>query len=849
MPFNDYRSLLVSDTDGWHNGDGVVTYSFLGTEMPSYYSEVDTDGDGTNDAWDVGSGYVPFSSDFSMTVDQRAMTSQAINAWNEVANVNLQPGTIGTDDGGGGTHGSAITGDGNLIDVGGTALPTNDDGSSQVDMSAVFENGLNFFGTNYDASEIFVNTNGNITFGSGLGQFTPTGISGGTAPMIAAFWADVDTRAGEPIYVDVDAESDVVTITWENVGFFSHHPEPSNSFQMQLFDRGSGDFDIVFRYEDINWSAGTASGGNAETGLGGVPARAGYSAGNGADFFELPQSGIESAVTDLENITGNTGVQGLWAFEVRNGAFAAGDIAFGSTEFASTGLYGFVSDFPEPDDLGETPSMAGDMWINRNNSSQFVPGVGDSGGPIFGHTSWNTYLHELGHALGLRHPNEAPSDPDTNGQYTVMSYIPHPEEEDETLTNQAWSLTPMIWDIQALQELYGVNTETRNTATVYFGNGNSDPVASEEAPELEYQYATNEANDLGMQVLGQDGLYRDVILTIWDAGGDDLIDASDLSTDSQIDLRPGTFSSIGEIDDNVALAAAVENDDGQVINYIEDAWGGSGNDYIQGNNAHNELLGNSGNDTLLGSRGRDRLEGGEGNDSLNGGFHNDRIFGNDGDDRLIGSYGYDRLYGGDGDDVALGGQGRDTIYGGNDNDTLNGGTANDLLYGGTGNDYLIGGAHNDRLYGQSGDDTLSGGSGRDLLSGQTGNDLLNGGTGNDRLYGHSGNDVLNGGAHHDRLYGGAGNDTMNGGYGNDRLFGGGGEDVFVFAQGYDRVYGFGDDDLVDLRAASGIASFDDLVANHSSQNAYGLVIEDDLGHAIRLTGVTIDDVSADDFLF
>ena len=738
MAFNDYRSLLVSGTEGWHDGSGTITYSFLGTDLPNYYREVDTDGDGTNDAWNAGSANIPFGNDFSMTVEQRAMTSQAIEAWNEVANVNLQPGTIargGTD---GGT-GDPVTGNGTLVEAGGPALPVNDDGYSLVDMSAVFEEGLNFFGAEYDASQIFVNTNGNITFGSGLSQYTPSGISAGTTPLIAAFWADVDTRAGEPIYVDVDAEADVVTITWENVGFYSHHAEPSNSFQMQLFDRGGGDFDIVFRYEDINWSAGTASGGNGDTGLGGVPARAGFSAGNGADFFELPQSGIESEITNLENITGNTGVEGLWVFEVREGA-VVGDIAFGSTEFESDSLYGFVSNFPNPNHLGDRPSRAGDMWINRSNDSQFVPGVGDNGGPIFGHTSWNTYLHEMGHALGLRHPNESPGDPDTNSQYTVMSYVPHPAEDGEALIDQAFSLTPMLWDIQALQELYGANTTTRATDTVYFGDGNPAPDAVD-GPELEYQYATNEANDLGMQVLGEDGVYRDVILTIWDAGGHDLIDASDLSTGSRIDLRNGNFSSIGEIDNNIAIAATVRDESGQVINYVEDAWGGSGRDRLIGNNGANLLDGNGGRDRLYGNGGRDRLEGDGGNDRL---------------------------------------------------------------FGGNGNDRLLGGTHHDRL---------------------------NGGNGNDRLFGNNGRDQLNGGN------------------GNDRLYGGRGDDTFVFSRGNDQAFGFGEGDLLDLRSASGITDFADLVANHASLGSRGLVITDDAGNSMRLTDLTIDDIAADDFLF
>jgi serralysin len=470
-----------------------------------------------------------------------------------------------------------------------------------------------------------------------------------------------------------------------------------------------------------------------------VPARAGFSAGNGADFFELPQSGIESEITNLENITGNTGVEGLWVFEVREGA-VVGDIAFGSTEFDSAHLYGFVSNFPNPNHLGDRPSRAGDMWINRSNDSQFVPGVGDSGGPIFGHTSWNTYLHEMGHALGLRHPNESPGDPDTNSQYTVMSYVPHPAEDGEALIDQAFSLTPMLWDIQALQELYGANTTTRATDTVYFGDGNPAPDAVD-GPELEYQYATNEANDLGMQVLGEDGVYRDVILTIWDAGGHDLIDASDLSTGSRIDLRNGNFSSIGEIDNNIAIAATVRDESGQVLNYVEDAWGGSGRDRLIGNNGANLLDGNGGRDRLYGNGGRDRLEGDGGNDRL---------------------------------------------------------------FGGNGNDRLLGGTHHDRL---------------------------NGGNGNDRLFGNNGRDQLNGGN------------------GNDRLYGGRGDDTFVFSRGNDRAFGFGEGDLLDLRSASGITDFADLVANHASLGSRGLVITDDAGNSMRLTDLTIDDIAADDFLF
>jgi Ca2+-binding RTX toxin-like protein len=232
---------------------------------------------------------------------------------------------------------SEITGDGSLVGglggaagYGETELQRNDDGSSYtgtgggadedlaVDISAVFEDGLNYFGTTY--SEFYVNTNGSISFGAGIADYTPTTISGGGTPIIAPLWADADTRNADgsaPIYLDVDAAADVITITWAGVGYFDQNTDKLNRYQLQLFDRGNGDFDIVFRYEDIQWTTGDASGGTG--GLGGQVAHAGFSAGDGSNFFELPQSGDEAAVLDLENADGNTGTTGLWVFEVRNG--------------------------------------------------------------------------------------------------------------------------------------------------------------------------------------------------------------------------------------------------------------------------------------------------------------------------------------------------------------------------------------------------------------------------------------------------------------------------------------------------------------------------------------------------
>lgn len=191
-----------------------------------------------------------------------------------------------------------------------TIIPRNDDGSTQYDLSPVFEDGLNVFGTLY--SSFWVNTNGNVTFGGPYSQYTPFAISQTGLPIIAPFWADADTRepayvSGAPISLDFDPVADAVTVTWPGVNVLGTDDNRQNAFQLQLFDRGQGDFDIVFRYQNIEWTKGELS---AED------AHAGYSANNGLDSFELPQSGDLSALLQLPTAVGNTGVPGLWVFEV-----------------------------------------------------------------------------------------------------------------------------------------------------------------------------------------------------------------------------------------------------------------------------------------------------------------------------------------------------------------------------------------------------------------------------------------------------------------------------------------------------------------------------------------------------
>lgn len=310
-------------------------------------------------------------------------------------------------------------------------------------------------------------------------------------------------------------------------------------------------------------------------------------------------------------------------------------------------------------------------------------------------------------------------------------------------------------------------------------------------------------------------------------------------TRSVEDGGTGALFLAGFGDDLVVGGAGNDNFNGQGGN--DSLEGGLGDDLLNGAAGDDFLLGGSGNDTLIGSVGSDELVGGGGDDVLNGGVEDDELFGDVGNDSLIG---------GDGDDFLDGGGGGDNLNGGNGNDDLFGGIGQDFLVGGTGEDTLGGGSARDILSGGDGDDSLSGDEGNDVLNGNADNDTLIGGDGNDVANGGTGNDTLNGNTGNDILRGDEGSDTVNGGSGNDSLTGGTDADTFVFEAGFgrDRIFDFTDnEDLIDV-SGLGVEAIEGLriiqVGNDTIINVDG-----DLANIVRLFGVDIADLDADDFIF
>ena len=229
-------------------------------------------------------------------------------------------------------------------------LPANDDSSTdRVPLGFT----LNFFGTEYNS--LFVNNNGNITFDSPLGTFTPFALTSTRQVIIAPFFADVDTQgAGSGVVTygtDVVDGRPAFGVNWVNVGYFAGHTDKLNSFQLVLIDRSDvapGSFDIEFNYDKIQWETGDASSG--VSGLGGASARAGYSNGTGAPgtFFEIVGSAVNGAFLDSNPSTGlannrlNSTQTGRYLFMVRNSVVATHTVSGRVTDASGAGVSGVV---------------------------------------------------------------------------------------------------------------------------------------------------------------------------------------------------------------------------------------------------------------------------------------------------------------------------------------------------------------------------------------------------------------------------------------------------------------------------------------------------------------------------
>ncbi|SFL49400.1 M57 family metalloprotease [Methylorubrum salsuginis] len=285
--------------------------------------------------------------------------------------------------------------------------------------------------------------------------------------------------------------------------------------------------------------------------------------------------------------------------------------------------------------------------------------------------------HELGHALGLKHPFDGdpvlkPELDDTD--HTVMSYDGYGPK-----------LGP--FDLDAIRYLYGGPDRDGKQVASWSWNAATDTLT-------QTGFATA---DTIRGVASADVMYG--------MGGNDLLFGG--RGKDRLDGGAGNDKLFGDAGDDI-LDGGDGNDTLRGDAGSDRLNGGAGNDVLEGGDGDNVLTGGLGDDTLNGGLGRDQLDGGDGTDTLRGWS---------GNDTLDGGKGNDTLDGGDGDDVLAGGLGDDTLNGAIGRDRLDGGDGKDTLAGWEGNDVLVGGAGDDTLFGQAGADRLVGGLGNDWLIG------------------------------------------------------------------------------------------------------------------------------------
>lgn len=366
--------------------------------------------------------------------------------------------------------------------------------------------------------------------------------------------------------------------------------------------------------------------------------------------------------------------------------------------------------FPTAGSNAFYPGAAGDVVLNLNSDARSLPSYDP------GSAGWFVFIHEIGHALGLKHPfDDGGTGHPTVAELgvgaldidwaTMMAYG-DAYDYNQRLYDPA---TPMVMDVMALRALYGPNMATNAGDEIY-----------------------------SLRALGR---YE----TLWDAAGHDVISVTDSSHGWYIFLPDDQLS----IRDPVKIGYATPLDDVALespqsllwlMGDIEDVRGSAQADEIYGSVLRNVLSGNGGSDYIDGWDGDDSLDGGAGDDGLFGGSGADTISdpsgsnylrGEEGDDRITGGSGFDDINGNMGADTASGGAGEDWVVGGKDNDSLSGGDAYDLVYGNLGADTCDGGAGNDIVRGGQQNDVLSGGAGDDYMSGDRDNDTITGGAGAD----------------------------------------------------------------------------------------------------------------------
>ncbi|WP_301183854.1 calcium-binding protein [Sphingobium xenophagum] len=608
---------------------------------------------------------------------------------------------------------------GGLRGFGETVLARSDDGSETIGIPVGFNGGtVSVEGT--AVSAIQISTNGTLTIGS----------------MSILVWPqDADTRAGElapseggnstgsnQVWVDFDAASGTITVTWDDVGAYGNSTTP-NAFQAQIKVLGNGDFDVAYRYEQLTW------GGSSYPGL--------YTSQQ-TRTLPMPAGGLVT----LDTTDGNLGAPGVWYLQVRGSnisTFIRNDDTLRGGDGNDILEGGLGSDSLEG-------GQGADTLIGGDGADFFEDVSSDDAIDVMtGGSGRDTYRYINRYGMG-------------SGEDVITDFEGGPTGDVIKFLNY-YSGNPFQLGLLVVKQ-DGADTIIQTTE-------------SGSTPRSILRLQGVSAGSLTLENFDGYAFPLDGAVDLDDTDDGHVLAGS--PSDDRI-YGFGGDDTIYGYDGNDKLAGGTGND-------IVDA--GNGDDWVSGQDGNDRLAGGAGSDVVAGGTGDDVIfggtetlslsdddvfEGGRGDDNLTGGSGNDlyRFTRGDGRDTISDAGGNDRIEFVDGIDpadvsvVQIGtdlelrvsdGGGRIKL-----NQALGSGNASKIeqvaFADGTtwnwsdvlarsvvttaGDDSvtLVGGITT--IDGQGGNDTLTGTSGNDTLAGGRGDDVLNGGLGDDVYLFHRG---------------------------------------------------------------------------------------------------------------